>query len=207
MKRSGATILGILVLLCVTGLTAYVAWKALSFGLSPTVATAAVTLVSALVVQAVASALQRRRELELEQRKKKAEVYQIFLDWWFDDFVLKSALERNRQDGGTGFDEAAMKRFGEFTKQLTLWGGDEVLKHYASYRRASAGRSDQLQVELAAPLIGLEQLFLAFRRDLGFRNRHINVGDVLSLFVNDIHSEASSIAASNTLESSSTGKG
>jgi hypothetical protein len=86
-------------------------------------------------------------------------------------------------------DGEMIKKFGSLTENVIVWGSDAVLKEFGEFRVAS------LQTQTAGPLATLatlEDLMLAIRRDLGYRNSKIERGDLLRLFINDLeqHREA-----------------
>ena len=76
--------------------------------------------------------------------------------------------------------EAEMsKMVAEFSKGLTLWGSNKVVKKWLKYRKAS--------IEQANPetLLLLEDIIYEIRKDVGQRKK-LGKGDMLSFFINDI---------------------
>jgi hypothetical protein len=109
---------------------------------------------------------------------------------------LDTLYQRGRQSFAKGKpgipkmnDGEMIKKFGSLTENVIVWGSDAVLKEFGEFRVAS------LQTQTAGPLATLatlEDLMLAIRRDLGYRNSKIERGDLLRLFINDLeqHREA-----------------
>lgn len=70
----------------------------------------------------------------------------------------------------------------EFSKGLTLWGSNKVVKKLLKYRRAA-----QEDMSPENSLLLLEDIIYEIRKDVGQRKR-LGKGDVLSIFINDIES-------------------
>ena len=66
----------------------------------------------------------------------------------------------------------------EFSKGLTLWGSNRVVRKWLKYRKNSIqGGTDSLLI--------LEDILYEMRRDVGLKKR-MKKGDMLSFFINDI---------------------
>jgi len=81
---------------------------------------------------------------------------------------------------------------GSFTEEILVWGSDEVVKtwvefRYANWEEGSDGRASHEN------LFRLEELFLALRKDLGLKNKKLDKGDLLRLFVNDLQATGQSV--------------
>ncbi len=187
IRRGAEFQIGLIALLFFAAIAVYVVIRVLPFGAPPALVTAALTVASALVVQAMTSASQRRREIEADQRKEKAQVYEAFMTLWFDDMMLPGLLEKNRADKAGRVQDDLIRKMGNFTKKAILWGSDDVVKEYSSYRKMLTGQTASDPKPLDPKLAGLERLFFAFRKDLGYRNRGLAQRDLLALFINDLH--------------------
>ena len=77
-------------------------------------------------------------------------------------------------------DSAKFKMMSEFSKGLTLWGSNKVVKKWLRYRKASL---ENMNPENS--LLLLEDIIYEIRKDVGQRKR-LGKGDVLSIFINDI---------------------
>ena len=71
------------------------------------------------------------------------------------------------------------KMVAEFSKGLTLWGSNKVVKKFLKYRKAA--------IEDSGPeiLLLLEDIIYEIRKDVG-QHAKLRKGDMLSLFINDI---------------------
>ena len=72
-----------------------------------------------------------------------------------------------------------VKMVSEFSKGLTLWGSNRVVKKWLKYRKSS------LQGNNKDVLIQMEDIIYEIRRDVGL-GRKLKRGDMLSFFINDI---------------------
>ena len=72
------------------------------------------------------------------------------------------------------------KMMSEFSKGLTLWGSNKVVKKWLKYRKASL---ENMNPE--SSLILLEDIICEIRKDVGLRKKLGKV-DMLSIFINDI---------------------
>lgn len=72
------------------------------------------------------------------------------------------------------------KKVAEFSKGLTLWGSNKVVKKWLKYRKASLSNPNSERL-----LLLLEDIIYEIRRDVGQR-RKLGKGDMLSFFINDI---------------------
>ena len=68
----------------------------------------------------------------------------------------------------------------DFSKGLTLWGSNKVVKKWLRYRKASL---EDMNPENS--LLLLEDIIYEIRKDVGQRKR-LGKGDMLSIFINDI---------------------
>jgi hypothetical protein len=159
-RRTLELTVGLLVFLAILAFSAYVFVRALSFGTPSAIVTAALTLGSALIVQTATNAFQRKREVEADQRREKAKVYQSFMDLWFDDMVLPGILEKQRSRRENPVSGELITKMGNFTKQVILWGSDDVLREYSRYRAVAIGQTMVRPKPLDPKLAGLERLFL-----------------------------------------------
>ena len=76
--------------------------------------------------------------------------------------------------------ESEMSRMvSEFSKGLTLWGSNKVVKKWLKYRKASMGQPNPENLLL------LEDIIYEIRKDVGQRKK-LGKGDMLSFFINDI---------------------
>jgi hypothetical protein len=73
---------------------------------------------------------------------------------------------------------------------MIVWGSDSVLRAFGEFRIASLKQPEGLIQLMAA----LEDLMLAIRKDLGYKNAKIVRGDLLRLFINDLAEQRQALA-------------
>lgn len=151
---------------------------------APTPVSSAVVAACGVVVGGVAVAwYQRRTSVSEALRTARVPVYEEFLEFFFQK-VLRPAT-KGRQ-GLTP--EALQDFFMTFTQKAVVVGSDNFVREWTGYRqRLGAG---QLQsTDFHSPnhmLVEFEKVLLCIRRDFGYRNRGLNPGDLLSLWINDV---------------------
>lgn len=68
----------------------------------------------------------------------------------------------------------------DFSKEVTLYGSNKVIKKWAKYRTSSN------KLPIAENLKQLEDILYAIRADLGLKKRSMKTGEILALFINDV---------------------
>lgn len=94
--------------------------------------TASATVIVSVITVVVGKYLERKREIELQHREKKVEIYEKFMEKWFD--ILLSRQKQPSTSDKVG-DEELVIFLTEFTRKLILWGSNGVVKKYAEFRR------------------------------------------------------------------------
>ena len=178
------TILGLLVL----GFVGYLLTK-LAFGIvylfkninwsvvNPTVLAAVITATFGVFAVAISNYLSKKREIEFQNRNKKSEAYTAFVK----DLVETMAGNLSEEEKQPIY----IKMAKEFGSNAILWGSDETVKAYRDFRDlGKIGEADDVKA-----VIYMEKILYAIRKDLGHKNRGLNNGSLLSLFVTDSLSE------------------
>lgn len=194
MKKKLTETLKVILTLTVIGGVAYGLFALLRFGLSwlaalrselatAIVAAGAAVIVSVLSVS-IAKYLERRDAIEREIRLKKVPVYESLISFIF------GILHLGKHGDTPTIDEELVRKYNSLTENVIVWGSDSVLKQFGEFRVASL-RIGKGEGAISA-LLTLEDLMLAIRRDLGYKNSKIDRGDLLRLFINDLdqHREA-----------------
>lgn len=119
------------------------------------------------------------KEIQQEHRRKKIPIYEEFIQFWFK--VLFS-----QQAGSQQVSEKEITKFlSDFTQKLILWGSDEVLRDFSNFRVRFANiNPDKPPIDI---MFEFEKLLYDIREDTGHKNRNLKRGDILALFINDIH--------------------
>jgi hypothetical protein len=170
----------------VTGLVAYAV-----FSLLPVrVPDAAAAILSAGFSVALASLFQRQREIEAAQRTRKITAYNSSADHIYDTVLTPlqlSLLDRKTTrvtlpSGKVHEIDSVKVTTGlmEVSKEVTMWGSDEIIKYYADYMgrvvaASDAGRELPVFDEYA-------DLFMRLRRDVGYENAGIGRKEFHRLF-------------------------
>lgn len=157
-------------------------WKSLT-NLQPDLAsaliTASATSIVAVLTISIGKYLERKKDIENQQRLKKIEMYEIFLQKWLTYLLSSSTEEKSSLIESTEF-----KNFlKDFTAKLILWGSDQVVKDYSNFREESQKSQPQKKYET---IYKFENVLFSIRKDLGHGNKPLKDGDLLKLFVNDL---------------------
>lgn len=164
-------VLAVLALVVARGL-----WRVFA-DLDPQVAAASALAGATVVVVPLTRWYDRRRLREEPLQSRKVEVYERFIRGFLDNF-----FDNNR--GGMDDEKVASFMFG-VTPDLTIWASDDVVRRWSLLRRRWAN-ADPSQEPDASTLYELEALLLSIRSDLGHRNKGLEDGDLLGLWVNDV---------------------
>lgn len=156
-------------------------WEAFS-QVNPTIGAgviaAAATVVVSVMSVLVAKRIEHRSILLKEHREKKTPFYEEMVKFIFriafaDKLELKPLTEKEM-----------VKQMASFTENLVVWGSDDVVKAWVSFRAKSVeGFGDSP----SGVLFEIENLLLAIRKDLGHANKGLSRGKILGTFVNDVH--------------------
>lgn len=141
------------------------------------------TIVGAFLSTSLARSVDRRREIEQEQRRQKIPIYEEFMAFWFKAVVMPEPGQQTVAES----DVRAFMR--DFTKRIITWGSDDVLKEYSemmqsiySSGQVNVGENKGRGRDL---MLAWERVLFAIRRDLGHKNTGLGSGTLLSLFIKD----------------------
>ncbi len=165
------------------GLFYLIKWLILVFsGIQKEVAAAIVATVGTILVSVISVTVgkyyERKPSIEQELREKKIPMYNRFVEF-FINFMMSEKLT-GKQMG----EKDALAFFNKFTQEIMVWGSDEVVSLWSSYRRIFIN-PDNGETSYNN-LFEFEKLLLAIRKDTGHKNKGLKRGDLLGLFVNDI---------------------
>jgi len=123
---------------------------------------------------------EKRREIEQELRRKKAEIYEKFMRTWL---MLIPLAGSDQKDISL---EKLENSFKEIAIGLTIWGSDDVVEKWSAIRRDLSLQTEKESENLLQSLLAIEELLLCMRLDLGHKNADLKPKDVLRIFVTDI---------------------
>lgn len=184
---SGVIIGAILLVGLGIGVVAVVIWLWKSIESSDSVVLAAVITGSATVLVSTAGIVlgrrnERKNEFEQRRQEKRIPVYEQFVDFWFRRVLYAS------KTGGEPMNEQELNEFfAAFTRDLMIWGSDNVIMKWSELRnqwsRLSSDRSRDGSIKA---MLEFEQLLLAMRRDIGYPETALPPRSLLGLFINDV---------------------
>ena len=101
----------------------------------------------------------------------------------YSDFVemVYKLQESTKRGGGYGQSEMLTDML-KFSRKLTLWGSNRVIKKYLKFRDQSINQPKPPQEILFV----MEDIIYAMRKDLGLKR--MKKGNLLAIFINDIES-------------------
>jgi hypothetical protein len=137
------------------------------------IAASATVLVSVFATLATKH-LERRQEIEREQRERKLEVYKQFMDYQFA--VMQQVRSEMNEAEQSEFDRAFRV---SFAKNLVSWGSEDIIKKYGDWVKWD-------DPEASVDILGLEKILLAMREDLGYTNKELEDGDLLKTFLKGV---------------------
>ena len=133
----------------------------------------AITIVG-LIVNSYISIVAHRNKVATELRAKMEKPYSEFVSLIF-------GLVEYTKTSKSMSDAEIMERMIRFSKEVTLYGSNEVVKKWAEYKTSAANNLEPLE-----SMVRLEDILFAIREDLGMKKRGMAKGDLLSLFINDV---------------------
>lgn len=136
--------------------------------------TGTVSIIGVLFSSVVAKIIDYRYNVKKYLYDKREIPYEQFIS-----MVYAIMLDTKKPEEQRMTETEMMEKVAEFSKGLTLWGSNRVVKKWLKYRKAS--------LEMAGPqsLLLLEDIMYEMRRDVGLKKR-MKKGDMLAFFVNDI---------------------
>lgn len=178
-KQFALATFSLAVTLILLGLVIWITWRAFTFLSSQVAATVIVGLItgSASVFAVIkAKQAEHRRDIENELRKQKAPIYEEFSSFLFK--ILMSSQTANPVS-----QEEMLQFVVNFNRRLIVWGADSVIKEWSVFKSLhEVGNSPP-----AMTLIAIERILYAIRADMGHKNKGLGQGDLLAIFINDIH--------------------
>ncbi|MEW5982818.1 MAG: hypothetical protein AB1806_10670 [Acidobacteriota bacterium] len=148
--------------------------RSLQSDLALAIVTAGLAGVVSVVSLALSKAYETRATIRQELRAKKLPVYEGIVKTLFAVlFAEKTGKEALKPNELVGW-------FAETTEKLSIWGSDELVVAFDRFKNAFSPE------DATSGLLGLEDLILAIRKDLGHSGRKLKRGSILRLFITDI---------------------
>ena len=136
--------------------------------------TGTVSLVSVIISSVVSKIVEYNVSVKRYLYDKREEPYKQFIE------MIYAIMEDTKKPDQEKMSDAEMiSMISEFSKGLTLWGSNKVIKKWLKYRRSAMNNNKQ---EI---LFQMEDIIYEIRKDVGLGNK-LKKGDMLSFFINDI---------------------
>lgn len=139
-----------------------------------------VTVIGSVITVVWAKRSEKKKDIEMQLRIKRAELYESFVRDWFRYLSLTNT--GNEEEAN----EVLANAIGKFPWQLLTWGSDEVLQKFVAFRVNTAKKLEENPQEMRPVLFQFEEMLLAMRIDLGYKKTNLPQGMLLALFINDI---------------------
>ena len=136
--------------------------------------TGSVSIVGVVFSSVIAKIIDYRYNVKKYLYDKREVPYKQFIDMVYEIMEDSKKPKKDRMS-----EDDMAKKVSEFSKELTLWGSNRVVKKWLKYRKVSREAVDPKN------LLFLEDIIYEIRRDVGQRKR-LGKGDLLSFFINDI---------------------
>lgn len=178
-KRVFLTTVAVIITLTILSFGSWLTWKGFASLSSQVAATLVVGLITASAsIFAVIKSKQaeHRRDIENDLRKQKAPIYEEFSSFLFK--VLMAS-----KTGEAISEEETLQFVVDFNRKLIVWGEDNVIREWSNFKRLH-------EVSDSPPIltvIAIEKILYAIRADMGHKNKGLGQGDLLAIFINDVH--------------------
>jgi hypothetical protein len=155
----------------------------------PRISAALITgLIAIIATSLIPRYYQKKMEIESHLRVKKSETHKLLVE------LLFKILMNGKTDKALK-EKEIIKEMSKFTENLILWGSEDVMKSYIAYRKYFMKRTLGEEMTLES-IVKVENLLLVIRKDMGHKNKNLQQGDILSLFINDIDEVLAKLKAS-----------
>lgn len=137
--------------------------------------TGMVSIVGVVFTSVIAKIIDYRYNVKKYLYDKREKPYEQFIS------IIYTIMEDTKKPVNEQMTESdKFRMMSDFSKGLTLWGSNKVVKKWLRYRKASL---EDMSPENS--LLLLEDIIYEIRKDVGQRKR-LGKGDMLSIFINDI---------------------
>ena len=137
--------------------------------------TGMVSIIGVVFTSVIAKIIDYRYNVKKYLYDKRETPYEQFIS------IIYTIMEDTKKPINEQMTESdEFRMMSDFSKGLTLWGSNKVVKKWLRYRKAAM---EDMSPENS--LLLLEDIIYEIRKDVGQRRR-LGKGDVLSIFINDI---------------------
>lgn len=135
--------------------------------------TGSVSIIGVVISSVIAKIIDYRYNVKKYLYDKREKPYEQFID------MVYQIIEDIKQEDKHMSEQEIGMLVSEFSRGLTLWGSNKVVKKWLKYRKASMGQANP---EI---LLLLEDIIYEMRKDVGQRKK-LKQGSMLSFFINDV---------------------
>lgn len=140
-----------------------------------TLITGTISILGVVLSSIVSKILEYRQNTQRYLYEKRARPYSDFIE-----MVYK--LQKSVKEGEIYTKEELIQDTVAFSKELTLWGSNKVIRKWLNFRDiAQEGNKESIK-----NLFILEEIIFEIRKDMGHKKRGLKRGDILAFFINDI---------------------
>lgn len=136
--------------------------------------TGSVSILGVVISSIVSKIVEYRQNTKRYLYEKKEEPYSEFIEMVYK-IQEKGKAKENIND------EEMLDNIFSFSKKLTLWGSNKVIRKWLAFRKISQEQNDNTE-----NLFMLEEIIFEIRKDMGQKKSGLEKGDILTFFVNDI---------------------
>ena len=136
--------------------------------------TGSVSILGVVISSIVSKIVEYRQNTKRYLYEKKEEPYSEFIEMVYK-IQEKGKAKENIND------EEILDDIFSFSKKLTLWGSNKVIRKWLAFRKISQEQNDNTE-----NLFMLEEIIFEIRKDMGQKKSGLEKGDILAFFVNDI---------------------
>ena len=136
--------------------------------------TGSVSILGVVISSIVSKIVEYRQNKKRYLYEKKEEPYSEFIEMVYK-IQEKGKAKENIND------EEMLDDIFSFSKKLTLWGSNKVIRKWLAFRKISQEQNDNTE-----NLFMLKEIIFEIRKDMGQKKSGLEKGDILAFFVNDI---------------------
>ena len=138
--------------------------------------TGSVSILGVVISSIISKIIECQQNTKRYLYEKKEEPYSEFIE-----MVYK--IQRMTREDNTYSEKDMLEDLSSFSKKLTLWGSNRVIKKWLAFRE----RNQNEKTDPMENLFILEEIIFEIRKDMGQRQKGLKQGNILAFFVNDIN--------------------
>lgn len=137
--------------------------------------TGTVSIIGVIISSIISKIIEYRQNIKRYLYSKKEEPYAEFIE-----MVYK--IQEKTKAGDEYPEEEMLEDVFSFSKKLTLWGSNKVIRKWLVFR----SKSVEGKINPTKTLFLLEDIVFEIRKDMGQSKRGLKQDDILRFFVNDV---------------------